>query len=82
MAEIVMDTISFAIMAGVNLKDWDKVNQDFELKESNLEPYELCGWSCVSRAKECATRRTLIQRRRSISLNMVNRVHIRRNWRN
>jgi hypothetical protein len=59
MAEIVMDTISFAIMAGVNLKDWDKVNQDFELKESNLEPYELCGWSCVSRAKEWCDKKNI-----------------------
>jgi hypothetical protein len=55
--EIVVDITAFSFIAGVNLDDWNHVNQDYQLEESNLRPYSLAGTSCVDRAQQWCMRK-------------------------
>jgi hypothetical protein len=49
LGRIIVRTVLRSYACVVILDDWNKANQEYELAESDLQPYALAGWDCVQR---------------------------------
>ena len=49
LGRIVVDTVVWNFASTVVLDDWNNANEEYELAESDFQPYALAGWSCVQR---------------------------------
>ena len=48
LAAIIADCVQQSFASCVILDDWRRANQEYELEESDFQPYSLAGWSCVN----------------------------------